>query len=49
MLSKRKLINIRIGVGAVAAIVAIAVVILIVRGGGPDLARPNITLEEVIN
>ena len=46
MLSKRKLINIGIGVGAVAAI---AVVILIVRGGGPDLARPNITLEEVIN
>ena len=49
MLNKRKLINIGIGVGAVAAIVAIVVVILIVRGGGPDSARPNITLEEVIN
>ena len=46
MLNKRKLINIGIGVGAIAAIV---VVILIVRGGGSDSARPNITLEEVIN
>ena len=49
MLNKRKLINIGIGVGAIAAIVVIVVVILIVRGGGSDSARPNITLEEVIN
>ena len=49
MPNKRRWINIGIGVGAVTAIVAAVVVVLIVRGGGPDSVKPNITLEEVIN
>ena len=49
MPNRRRWINIGIGVVAVAAITAVGVAVVIVRGGGPESARPGITLEEVIN
>ena len=49
MPAKRRWINIGLGVGVVAAIIGVVVVILIVRGSGPDLAKPSITVEEIIN
>ena len=50
MPAKRRWIKIGLGVGVVtvAAIISI-VVVLIVHGSRPDLAKPSITVEEIIN
>ena len=49
MPAKRRWINIGLGVGVVAAIIGVMVVIQILRGSGPDPAKPSITVEEIIN